>query len=116
MPRAYLTQLARANRQAPTPAEAALWDALRRNPFDGVKFKRQQPIDRYIVDFCAIKARVVIELDGAVHDTPEAKEYDAIRDQYLLQRGFTVLRFRNETVLESLPDVLEKIREILQGR
>ncbi len=110
MPRAYLTALARDNRQEPTPAEAMLWAALRRNPF-GIKFKRQKPIDRYIVDFCAVSARIVVELDGAVHDKPEARAYDAIRDAYLQQKGFTVLRFKNGEVLESLPSVLERIRK-----
>jgi very-short-patch-repair endonuclease len=113
MARAYVTQLARENRQKQTPAETILWAALRRKAFDGVKFKRQKPIGRYIADFCAPSIRLIIELDGSVHDTPEAQAYDAIREEFLRAAGYTILRFPNQAILENLESTLAKIAKYL---
>ena len=86
-----------------------MWAALRRKAFDGVKFKRQKPIGRYIADFCAPSLRLIIELDGSVHDTPDAKAYDAVREEFLRAAGYTILRFPNQAILENLEQTLEQI-------
>jgi very-short-patch-repair endonuclease len=108
----YLTELARANRRSSTEAERILWEALRNRKLEGARFVRQRVLGRYIADFYCPAASVVIEIDGAVHDTEEARDYDHIRTEELEARGLRVVRFRNEQVLETLPDVLKAIAEI----
>jgi very-short-patch-repair endonuclease len=103
--------LQRTNRKNQTRAEQVLWDALRNGQLEGTRFLRQKAFGRYIVDFYCASARLVIELDGEVHDTPEAFEYDAIRAHELEARGLLVVRFRNECVYNDLHSVLSTIRE-----
>ena len=90
-----------------------MWLELRRHSVKGWKFKRQKPIGRYIVDFCCSSAKVIVELDGGVHDTPDAQAYDALRDAELRQLGYTVLRFRNADVFNNLNAVLTAIAAVL---
>jgi very-short-patch-repair endonuclease len=91
-----------------------------------VRFLRHKAFGRYFVDFYCARAKLVIELDGEVHDTIEAQAYDAVRTETLEariarqvlsyeqdSRGLRVLRFRNEMVLEELPEVVKKIKEII---
>jgi very-short-patch-repair endonuclease len=113
MPKAYMTALAREQRQNMTPAGRVLWEALRDRRLEGARFKREHVLGRYIADFYCPVARLVIELDGAVHNTEEAAAYDAVRDEALQARGVRVLRFRNDQVLNHLPDVLETIKATL---
>ena len=108
-----LKPYAREMRQTPTSAEDALWQRLRRKQVMDVKFRRQQPIDRFIVDFYSAKLRLVIEVDGSVHDEPDQQDYDELRQAYLESMGLRVLRFRNEEVLRELDAVLERIGEVL---
>jgi len=105
--------LARQMRREPTPAERMLWDRLRAHQVLGFRFRRQHALDRFIVDFYCSRARLIIELDGAAHETQ--REQDAWRDANLVGLGMRVLRFRNEEVLESLPDALRKIEEALNA-
>nr|WP_245872967.1 endonuclease domain-containing protein [Deinococcus planocerae] len=93
-----------------TPHEMLLWQHLRAGRLMGVKFKRQQPLGFYIVDFVALERRLVIELDGSHH---AGSEYDAVRDAELLARGFTVLRFWNNEVTDNLKGVLTQIAHAL---
>ena len=74
-----------------------LWKHLRAKQMEGFKFRRQQPIDNYIVDFICLENRVVIEVDGGQHAVE--KEKDRERDNYLQRHGFKVLRFWNNDVL-----------------
>ena len=90
-----------------TPAERAVWALLRGRGFRGLKFRRQERIDRWIADFCCYELKLVIELDGGVHRLREAE--DAARDDDLRRRGFTVLRFGNEAVLRNPGVVLAAI-------
>jgi very-short-patch-repair endonuclease len=76
------------------PAEEILWRVLRGGNLEGVRFLRQKAFGRYIVDFYCASAKLVIELDGEVHDTIEAQAYDAVRTETLESRGLRVLRFR----------------------
>ena len=99
---------ARELRQQMTPAEAALWERLRRKQLSGLKFRRQHPIERFIVDFYCPSARLIVEVDGEIHRYQERD--DAARDAFLTQRGYRILRFRNEAVLQNIEKVLEKIK------
>ena len=112
----YLLELQRQNRKNPTPAEAILWEALRGSRLEGLRFLRQKALNRYIVDFYCAEARLVIELDGSVHDTPEARAYDAGRSVELEARGLKVLRFRNEEALSHLPRILGIVRDTVRVR
>jgi very-short-patch-repair endonuclease len=99
---------ARALRTSSTDVENLLWRQLRRKQFAGQKFRRQQPIDNYIVDFVCFEKRVVIEVDGGQHASERDK--DAERDEYLIRNGFKVLRFWNNEVLQNMDGVLEVMR------
>jgi very-short-patch-repair endonuclease len=99
-------------RRQPTPAEKLLWQKLRHKQILGFKFRRQQTIDRFIVDFYCNEAQLVVEVDGEIHDYTQAE--DAIRQEFLESLGLQVVRFRNEDVLERMEGVLEDIATWLQ--
>ncbi len=98
---------ARENRKNPTLEEEQIWQALRNSKLEH-KFRRQHSIDRYIVDFICIEKKLVVEIDGPIHE--HQKEEDAERTQFIEQEGFRVIRFKNEQVLNALPEVLENIQ------
>ena len=102
-------------RQRMTDAERTLWHFLRGPKPDGYRFRRQQPIASYIVDFYRPKARLILELDGKQHLDGHQRDQDEIRDAFLKERGYRVLRFTNAEVLEDLPNVLARIRERLSS-
>jgi very-short-patch-repair endonuclease/succinate dehydrogenase flavin-adding protein (antitoxin of CptAB toxin-antitoxin module) len=93
-----------------TDAEKLLWYHLRGHRFQGVKFKRQQPLGNYIVDFVSFEKKVVVEVDGGQHFDSES---DSQRDIWLQGQGFQVLRFWNNEVLGETESVLEKILQVL---
>ncbi|MDP1698386.1 MAG: endonuclease domain-containing protein [Xanthomonadaceae bacterium] len=98
---------ARALRREQAPAERELWQQLRAKRFDGFKFRRQQPLGRYIVDFVCLAQRLILELDGGQH--ADAADYDTIRDAWLQQQGFRVRRFWNNQWSAQREAVLEAI-------
>lgn len=100
---------ARQLRQNPTEAERALWRHLRLRQLAGCKFRRQQPLVRYIVDFVCFENQLVIELDGGQHC--EQVAYDVARSEWLRAQGFRVLRFWNHEVLQDIEAVKEVIKE-----
>jgi very-short-patch-repair endonuclease len=102
-----LKPLAREMRKEPTEAEDVLWQRLRGKQL-GARFRRQHAIDRFIVDFYAHEPRLIIEVDGPVHETQ--KEYDAMRQSFLESLGYRVLRFTNEQVLQDVHAVLRVIQ------
>lgn len=108
-----LKGFARENRKQPTPAETQLWQALRTNRL-GPRFRRQHAIDDYIVDFVCLLAWLVVEVDGEIHAVPEQAEYDGGRTHALQERGFLVVRYSNEAVLQRLPEVLADIERHLK--
>ena len=108
-----LKPFARTMRHVPTPAEQRLWERLRNRGVGAAKFRRQHSIDGFIVDFVCIEYKLIIEMDGTIHDEPTQKIYDEARQQQLEERGFRVLRFRNEQVFETFDDVIETIRKAL---
>ena len=96
-------------RRTITPAETRLWAALRNRQLDGLKFRRQQALGPYILDFVCAEKRLIVEVDGAVHD--DQMDYDAARTEHLNAYGYRIVRFRNDEVLNELGTVLETIRE-----
>ena len=90
-----------------TDAERRLWQSLRQRQLNGYKFRRQQPLGPYIVDFVCFEARLIVELDGSQHQQQEA--YDHARDAWLRQQGYRVLRFWNNAVFENHDGVLMSI-------
>jgi very-short-patch-repair endonuclease len=102
-----LLQKAKELRQKQTPAEQMLWQCLRANQLHGAKFRRQHNIGQYIVDFYCHVAKLVIELDGGIHELQ--KDRDSDRDTWLKANGLNVLRFKNEEITQNLPQVLQTI-------
>lgn len=93
-----------------TDSEKLLWYHLRAHRFAGAKFKRQQPLGSYIVDFICFEAKLVIEIDGGQHFD---SDQDRQRDGWLRSQGFEVLRFWNNEVLGQTESVMEKILQVL---
>lgn len=92
-----------------TPAEKVLWNFLKNKSLEGFKFRRQHPIDKYIVDFYCHQKKLVIEVDGSIHDQLNQKEYDSGRTSVLEEFGLKVIRFRNEEVLDNFQSVIGRI-------
>ena len=125
--RAFAKQL----REKPTDAERRLWAFLRRKQLATGRFRRQQPLGPYVVDFVCPAAKLVIELDGGQHGAAGAVAYDARRTHWLEERGYKVLRFANAEVLKGqvidaiwhhvgsrlpLPERPSAVRPSLKGR
>ena len=104
---------ARDLRKNQTDAEQRIWNHLRLRQMGGYKFRRQQPIGKYIVDFVCLEKRLIIEVDGGQHD--DQGLYDAKRDSWLSSQGFHILRFWNNEIFNELDAVKEKIFEILKS-
>ena len=105
---------ARELRRHMTHAERLLWSHLRGGQLDGVRWRRQQIIDGFIVDFYCHAASLIVELDGAVHRNQQ--EYDAARDEILAARSLLILRFTNTDVETNIYGVLARIHAICQER
>ncbi|MBI5193733.1 MAG: endonuclease domain-containing protein [Nitrospirae bacterium] len=104
-----VTTLGKALRKRPTDAEQLLWSHLRMKQIAGLKFRRQQPIDKYIVDFVCFENRIIIEVDGGQHAVEKNKDIE--REAYLQLFGFKIIRFWNNEVLQNTNEVLAAIRE-----
>jgi very-short-patch-repair endonuclease len=102
-------EVARKLRKSMTVDETKLWQELRELRRQGMHFRRQAPIGRYIVDFACLSKRLVIEVDGVQHQAPEGRTKDAVRDAWLQGQGFTVLRFTNGEVTETRDGVMLEI-------
>jgi very-short-patch-repair endonuclease len=96
-------------RREQSEAESLLWQNLRAKRLDGLKFRRQHPIGGHIADFCCLRHRLVIEIDGSQH--ADEIEQDAVRTRRLEANGFRVIRFCNDDVLRNLEGVLTSIVE-----
>ena len=107
-----LTQLARQNRNNPTPAEKKLWyEILCRKRLEGYKFTRQKPLGGYIVDFYCSKLQLVIEIDGDSH--ADNAEYDKMRINILKQYGLKVLRYTNRDVMNNIDGVYQDLMQVI---
>ena len=100
-------------RRSMTSAEEILWRHLRNKQLKGFKFRRQHPVNIFIADFYCHEKKLIIELDGGIHDLPEQHEYDDSRTFLLEEKGFKILRFRNEEVENELEEVLNRILKYL---
>ena len=105
---------AKSLRKEMTSAEKLMWEVLRRNNVNGFYFRRQHPIGRYIADFYCHKAKLVIELDGEIHDDKTQKEHDANRDAVMNNLGIIVLRFSNDDVFRNTSLVVKEIERFLK--
>jgi very-short-patch-repair endonuclease len=113
MSKKKLIELARQMRREPTRSEAMLWGVLRNRNLKGVKFRRQQVIDRFILDYFAPSLKLVIEIDGAVHNGRE--DWDAAREDFLRDCGLNVVRFSASDVENNLDWVLKKLEDTIAG-
>lgn len=96
-------------RQNQTTAEKMLWQDLRAKRLAGYKFRRQHPIECFIVDFACLSEKLAIEIDGDTHDSDEAKVYDLKRTKHLNDLGWHVLRFSNNDIYTGTDGVIEVI-------
>lgn len=110
--RRRMVEIAREFRKEPTKGEAILWNALRGKKLDGIKFRRQQPIGYFIVDFYASPYRLVVEVDGPIHD--HQRDADQARQDMLEELGLNVLRIKTEIVEKDLAVALDMIRKRIQ--
>ncbi len=106
-----IRQKARYLRKNSTDAERYLWRHLCRRQLNGRKFRRQQPIGSYIVDFVCYEKKLIIEVDGGHH--MEQEKYDAEREAWLRTQGYKILRFWNNQVMQEIEGVMEVIRNSL---
>jgi len=98
-----------------TSAEAVFWKYLKNKQIGGLKFRRQHSIGSYIVDFYCPALKLVLELDGEPHATPQREAYDVKRENYLKNLGIVVIRFENRYVFEYPMDIVEMILKIKEG-
>jgi very-short-patch-repair endonuclease len=108
-----LFQYARDLRASQTSAEDILWQHLRGRRLDGLKFRRQHPLVEFVSDFYCHEKRLVIELDGSVHDNEINKDYDQARTNWLGELNIMVIRFRNYEIHHNLDFVLSEIRKCI---
>ena len=116
MPKPNLTNRAKELRQTETEAEQIIWSWLRTKKLNGVKFRRQEPIGIYVVDFVSFEKKLIVEIDGGQHSIEENKANDEIRTQWLESQGFHVIRFWNNDISSNLDGVITHIQEALIER
>lgn len=97
-------------RRTETEAERLLWTRLHKNQLLGLQFRRQHPINKFIADFYCPKIKLVVEVDGGIHEIPEHQAYDIGRTDVLNDFGITVIRFTNEQVINDLETVIKNIK------
>jgi very-short-patch-repair endonuclease len=107
-------KLAKELRKAETEAEKILWSRLNRNQIRGLHFRRQHPINIFIADFFCTKIKLVIEIDGSIHEITDYKEHDRGRSELLEDVGITVIRFTNEQIIEEIDTTIEKIKSLCE--
>ena len=104
-----ITKKARELRKNMTPQERKLWQFLRNKSIDNLKFRRQYPIENYIVDFICNEKNLIIEIDGGQHNEEDNKIYDAKRTKFLESKGYKVLRFWNNDIDNNIEGVFGEI-------
>ena len=107
-----IVHAARNLRHELTPVEKKLWEALRGRRLARLKFRRQHPLDRFILDFFCIEHQLVVEVDGEIHGDPNQIAHDAERTEWLKVHGIHVMRFKNEEVEKNFDEVLRRIVEM----
>ena len=112
----YLKERRKNLRNNPTKYEDLLWKQLVNKKLDGLKFRRQHSFNHYIVDFYCATYKLIIEVDGEIHNQPEYQENDRIRDEALKQLGCHILRFTNQQVEHELESVIQEIQNYIASR
>jgi len=97
-----------------TPAEKVFWNRVRNKKFQGLKFRRQHPIEYYIADFYCPEKKLVIEIDGKIHDQIDKKEQDKNRDAEIKKYDLKILRFKNKEIINNISQALNIIKVELQ--
>lgn len=105
---------ARYLREHGTEAENILCMHIGQKQIRNLKFRRQHPISCFIADFYCHEAKIVIEVDGSIHDLDENKEYDIVREEYVVDLGIKVIRFTNEEVLKNIDGVVKRVDEFVE--
>ncbi len=109
-------QFAKQNRKDATVEEDIIWQELRNRNIAGFKFRRQHPIAGYIPDFVCLEKKLIIEIDGGYHNETDQVVFDNAREQWLAEQGFTMIRFTNDAVNNSLNSVLKDIEQALLNK
>ena len=109
----FVFTCARLLRKNMTTSEKVLWDFLKKKPY-GFKFRRQHAIGMYVVDFYCHSLKLVIEVDGSIHDLEENKFNDKCREKSLEEEGIRVIRFKNQEVMKHLSTVKAKLLKVLK--
>ena len=104
-----LKDFARFNRREMTESETVLWNALRKLKA-GIRFRRQHPIGDYIADFICLPAKLVREVDGGYHQEPQQQELDKQRTEFLVSKGYRVIRIKNEEISDDLNEVVMRVK------
>jgi len=110
-----LFAIAKELRLKQTKAEMILWDYLKKKPL-GFKFRRQHPISNYVADFFCFKLKIVIEVDGEIHENEESKRNDKLRTDSFNVTGIEVLRFKNDEVIHNIKWVEQQIERFILER
>ena len=97
-------------RRTETEAEKLLWARLNKNQLLGLQFRRQHPINRFIADFYCHKIKLVVEVDGSIHEIPEHQSYDIGRSEIFNDFGITVIRFTNDQIINNIETVIKSIK------
>lgn len=105
-----IRNFAKTLRKNQTEVERLLWSKIRNRQIEGMKFRRQVPLNGYIVDFICYEKKIIIELDGGHHNNVHRKEYDKLRTRVLKSKGYKVLRFWNSEILSNMDGTLNFIR------
>ena len=106
--------LARKLRKNQTSQERIIWNLLRNQQFQGLKFRRQYPVGDYIVDFICKEIKLIIEIDGGQHNSEEGIEYDLKRTEYLETKGYKVIRFWNNEIDNNLEGVYQSLMDMIK--
>ena len=109
-----LVSKAKQLRKSMTPEEVKLWLQLKHLNRRGTHFRRQAPVDGYILDFVDFSQKLIIEVDGSQHGRPEGEKYDMLRDAHFAAAGFLVLRFWNIDINQAMDGVIDKILSALK--
>ena len=113
MEKPNLVNRAKKLRQSETEAEQIIWSWLRAKKLKGVKFRRQEPVGIYVVDFVSFEKKLIIEIDGGQHNIEVNKANDEVRTEWLESQGFRVIRFWNNEVSANLDGVIAQIQEAI---
>jgi len=111
----YLTPTAQKLRKSMTKAEACIWKYVLKSKQTGYSFRRQRPIDKYVVDFCCFPKMLIVEIDGSSHSHRETYKKDKQRQVQLESLGYKILRFTNEEVLNNINGVKNEIMRYLES-